>query len=229
MKLVYTLRSLVFSVLFACITVIICILFSPFLAIKSKHLYWAGILWCKISLFLLRIICGIKYKIQGKAHLPKTQYIIASKHESAFETILFWELFYIPSFILKQELTKIPFFGYYLKRMDMICIDRSAGTKSLKHIISESSRHLGLKRKVIIYPEGTRAISTQQKKLNPGIFAIYKNCNTPVVPITLNSGTFWPSSGWTKYPGIITIKISKPIQVGLDKESFMEQLSSNIR
>lgn len=225
----YLLRSIIFSILFALVTLIVTLIFAPFLLFRCRVLYWAGIIWCRVSLFLLRIICGIKYKVEGKEHLPKGPYIIASKHQSAFETVAFWDVFYIPTFILKKELTKIPFFGIYLTRMKMICISRAAGASALKKIVNDAAWHIKEGRKIIIYPEGTRTSpGIKTERYHPGVVALYNNCNVPIVPVALNSGKFWRNKQWTKYPGTITIKILPPIMPGLSKQEFLEKLNHKI-
>lgn len=230
MKLVYLIRSIVFVILFALSTALVAVLFSPFLVFRCKPIYWTGITWCRISLFLLRVICGIKYKVTGYENLPKGHYIIASKHQSTFETVLFWDIFYIPTFILKKELTKLPFFGIYLVRMKMICIDRNAGASALKQIISEAHMHIEENRKIVIYPEGTRREPGQvnENYNSAGVMALYRNCNVPIVPVALNSGVFWPKDGWIKYPGVVEIKILPAIKPGLDKDAFMKKLNHDI-
>lgn len=230
MQLIYLIRSLVFTILFALSTALVAIFFSPFLVFRYRPIYWTGITWCKISLFLLRVICGITYKVTGYENLPKGDYIIASKHQSTFETVLFWDLFYIPTFILKKELTKLPFFGIYLVRMKMICIDRNAGASALKKIISEAQDHLEQHRKIVIYPEGTRKEPGQinESYNSAGVMALYRNCNVPIVPVALNSGVFWPKNGWMKYPGVIEIKLLPAITPGMDKDAFMKKLNDDI-
>jgi len=229
MKALYFIRSIIFTTAFAIATVLVCVVFSPFLIFRYKPLYWTGIVWCKISLFLLRIICGIKYQVTGYKHLPRGPYIVASKHQSAFETVLFWDVFYIPTFILKKELTKLPFFGVYLVRTGMIYIDRAAGSKALKQIINDADKHIKARRKIIIFPEGTRGKpGVVADKYNSGVIALYKHCNVPIVPIALNSGSFWPSKGWIKYPGTIKMKILPPIEPGLDKAEFIKRLHNDI-
>jgi len=229
MMVFYFIRSIIFYLLFATITVAVSIIFSPFLIVRCKALYWAGIIWCRISLFLLKIICGVDYKVVGKENLPKDPYIVASKHQSAFETIAFWDVFYIPTFVLKKELTRIPFFGIFLVRMRMIAISRSAGASALKQIVKESEYHLKEGRHIIIYPEGTRVnYGERVEKYHPGIIALYNNCNVPIVPVALNSGKFWDSRKWIKYPGTITIKILPAIQLGLSKQEFIDSLQKAI-
>ena len=225
----YTFRSIIFSILFATITVLVSLIFSPFLIFRCRILYWCGIVWCRISLFLLRIICGIKYEVRGRKNLPKGKYIVASKHQSAFETVAFWDVFYIPTYVLKKELTYIPFFGVYLLRMKMICIKRSAGASSIKKIIKEAGSHLKENRKIIIYPEGTRVKpGSKTERYNPGVAAIYNGCEVPVVPVAINSGMFWQNKKWTKLPGTIVIDILPPIAPGLSKKEFLETLNNKI-
>lgn len=225
----YTFRSVIFSLIFAIVTVLITVIFSPFLIFRCRALYWSGIIWCRVSLFLLRVICGIRYEVRGKENLPKGKYIVASKHQSAFETVAFWDVFYIPTYVLKKELTHIPFFGIYLVRMKMICIKRSAGASAIKKIISEVGYHLKEGRKIIIYPEGTRVKpAVRTERYNPGVAAIYSNCNAPVVPVAINSGMFWQNKKWTKLPGTITIEILPPIAPGLEKKDFLAKLNAQI-
>jgi 1-acyl-sn-glycerol-3-phosphate acyltransferase len=223
------LRSIAFSILFIMWVGIVCILFSPFLIFRCRALYWTGAIWSWGTMILLRLICGTKYRVIGRENLPKGPYIVASKHQSTFETVVFWQVFYIPTYVLKRELTKIPFFGLFLLRMRMIAIDRSSGIKALKKIVGEAEYHIKKNRHIIIYPEGTRTeVDKVTEEYHPGVLALYKHCNVPIVPVALNSGKFWPSKRWMKYPGTITIKILPPIDPGMDKKEFMTLLNQQI-
>jgi len=225
----YLIRGILFHVLFVICTAAITISFSPFLFFKRRALYLASLIWCKTTMLLLRVVCGIKYKITGRKNLPNYPYIVASKHQSAFETVQFWDLFYVPTFILKKELTKIPLFGSYLIHTGMIAIDRAAGASALKKILTEADKQFELKRKIIIYPEGTRTVAgVASTDYSSGVAALYKHCNVPIVPVALNSGMCWPSGKWSKYPGTIELRILPPIYPGLDKEAFMAKLIHDI-
>lgn len=222
-------RSIAFSIIFVVWVGFVCIFFGPFLIFRCRALYWTGAIWCWGTMILLRLICGTKYRVVGRDNLPKGPYIVASKHQSTFETVVFWRVFYIPTYVLKRELTKIPFFGLFLLRMRMISIDRSSGLQALKKIISEADYHIKHNRHIIIYPEGTRTeVGKVTAEYHPGVVALYKNCNVPIVPIALNSGKFWPNDTWMKYPGTITIKILPPINPGMDKGEFMKLLHEQI-
>jgi 1-acyl-sn-glycerol-3-phosphate acyltransferase len=164
----------------------------------------------------------------GEKNIPKQPYLIASKHQSVFETIVFWSIFYIPTYILKKELLSIPFFGIYLKRMKMISISRKDGVSALKKIVRKSEYHLKHKRNIIIFPEGTRTeYGAKKENYSPGVAALYTGTNIPVLPIAVNSGKFWPNKG-DKKPGVITIKILPPIEPGLDRKVFLKKLYDTI-
>ena len=207
-------------------TVLIALVFSPFLLFRCRALYWTGYVWSKLSLFLLKLICNVDYKVEGVHNLPNAPFVIAAKHQSVFETIAFWSIFYIPTFVLKNELLKIPFFGIYLKQMRMISIDRSAGANALRNIVDQSDYHLRNKRHIIIFPEGTRTRYGQRTlRYLPGVAALYMDMHVIVVPVALNSGKFWPSKGGVKKSGKIIIKILPPIKPGLDRKDFSEALN----
>jgi 1-acyl-sn-glycerol-3-phosphate acyltransferase len=139
-----------------------------------------------------------------------------------FETIYFNQLFYNPAYILKKELLSIPLFGTYLKKLGMIAIDRSQGIQSLRYVNEQTTEYVEY-RPVIIFPEGTRTTYGEEPDLKPGIFSMYKSLNKPVVPIALNTGLYWPKNNKIK-SGEILIEFKEPIQPGLSKQEFLDQL-----
>jgi 1-acyl-sn-glycerol-3-phosphate acyltransferase len=152
--------------------------------------------------------------------------LFASKHQSMFETIYFNQLFYNPAYILKKELLSIPLFGTYLKKLGMIAIDRSQGIQSLRYVNEQTAEYVEY-RPVIIFPEGTRTTYGEEPDLKPGIFSMYKSLNKPVVPIALNTGLYWPKNNKIK-SGEILIEFKEPIQPGLSKQEFLDQLKKAI-
>ena len=223
------LRSILFYLFMTIWTLFIAITGSIFLIKPNKYLYYVCRIWSKGLLIALQIICNIRYRIIGKNNLPKPPYIVASKHQSAFETILFWQMFLPPIYVLKKELTKIPFFGWYLIRLGMIYINRSSQSQALKHTIAETKKALDKNMVIIIFPEGTRTEpGHRSERYFPGIKALYSSSDAPVVPIALNSGVCWPGKKFVMKPGLVTIKILEPIKPGMDKDKFMTQLNSTI-
>lgn len=222
-------RSAIFYLYLSIWTLIFGIGCSPLLLLNNHHSFVACRFWAIISLWGLKKICGINYQVEGLENLPQTPCILASKHQSAFETIFYWTIIKKPAYILKRELIFLPVFGLYLLKLGMIYINRKAGLAALKQIIIESKKALANKATIIIFPEGTRTSpGTETKRYYPGISAIYENNEAVVVPVALNTGLFWPSKGFAMKSGTVKIKILKPINYGLGKQIFLEELQNSI-
>ncbi|WP_338481846.1 lysophospholipid acyltransferase family protein [Wolbachia endosymbiont (group A) of Nomada hirtipes] len=184
----------------------------------------------RVVLFMLRLLCGIKYEVRGMENIPKQPFIIASKHQSPFETFIFILLFREAVFILKRELKWIPFIGLHLIALKMIFINRSDGISSIRHIIKLAKMRIKENRSIIIFPEGTRTTINQNIKYQPGIAALYSVLSVPVLPVALNTGLFWPKSilSLRKNPGKAVIEILPPIYPGLNKNEFLQSLEKII-
>lgn len=222
-------RSFLFYTYLALWTLIFGIACSPLLIVKNRYLFKSCRIWARLCLFGLKHICGITYKVIGLENLPDSPYILASKHQSAFETIFFWTIIDKPAYILKRELIFLPVFGQYLVRLGMIYINRKAGASALKNIIRNSKNALENNSVIIIFPEGTRTKPGHYtEKYHSGIEAIYNNNKVQVVPVALNSGMCWPGKDFALHPGVITIKILEPFEPGIDKASFSSKLNLNI-
>ena len=222
------LRSFTFNLLFFCWCMISAVIFAPAFIISPKAARSAGKPWANVTLWLVRIVCGIRYEIRGREHISDKPVIYASKHQSAWDTVIFWAILYHPTFVLKQSLLRIPLWGWYLWRMQMIAIDRSAGASSIKKIIKDSKAELAKGRPIIIFPEGTRKRPGAPTDYQPGILAMYKQLKTPVVPIALNSGVYWGKDAFLKKPGTIILEFLPPIEPGQDKKIFAEKLENTI-
>ncbi|NBO18009.1 MAG: 1-acyl-sn-glycerol-3-phosphate acyltransferase [Proteobacteria bacterium] len=221
-------RSLAFNIAFFCWAMLSAILFSPLFLISSRASLKAGHPWAMGSLWLVRIICGIKYEIRGRQYLREGSAIYASKHQSAWDTIIFLTLMRHPAYVLKRELLRIPLWGWYLWRMKMIAIDRSAGGAGLKDMLRQSKSALADGRNIVIFPEGTRIKVGAQSHYHPGIVAMYSQCKVPVVPVALNSGCFWGRNAFLKRPGKIVMEFLPPIPPGQPKDQFLTQLQHTI-
>ncbi|MDR2831705.1 MAG: 1-acyl-sn-glycerol-3-phosphate acyltransferase [Rickettsiales bacterium] len=179
---------------------------------------------------MLRLLCGVEYEVRGMENIPKQPFVIASKHQSPFETFIFILLFRNVVFILKRELKWVPFIGLYLMALRMIFINRSDGISSIRHIIKSAKMRVKENRSIIIFPEGTRTAINQNIKYQPGIAALYSVLSVPVLPVALNTGLFWPKSilSLRKNPGKAIIEILPPISPGLNKDEFLQNLEKII-
>jgi 1-acyl-sn-glycerol-3-phosphate acyltransferase len=222
------LRSLVFYIFFACHTTFLGLIFLPVYLGPLRWRRRAHVLWARGSMILARYILGIRVRVEGRENLPVGACVLASKHQSAWETIAFADLFWPVQFVLKKELTYIPIFGWALIATRQIIVDRRAGTQAMRHLIREGKRAAIDGTRIPIFPEGTRTRVGTQPPLLPGVVALARHLNLPVVPVALNSGKVWPRSLLGKRPGIITVRIMPPLSNSLSKDAMLRSLHTQI-
>ena len=222
------LRSLIFNLMFFIWAMGSSLLFAPLFLISSDAAMRAGKPWAQVTLWLARVICGITYEVRGREYISDSPVIYASKHQSAWDTMIFWLLLSKPTFVLKRSLLRIPLWGWYLWRMQMIAIDREAGAAGLKDMVRQSKAAIADQRPIIIFPEGTRTQPGTHNDYHPGVAALYSMLKIPVIPVALNSGLYWGKNAFIKRPGKIIIEFFPPIGAGADKDAFMNNLQSTI-
>ncbi len=189
---------------------------------RVARIWMAGVAWAA------KTIVGMCYKIEGIDNLGTSPVLIASKHQSAWETLTFHRLVPSIAIVLKEELTRVPIIGWYLMIGGNLRLDRKGGAKSLRRLSEDARSALERGSSILIFPEGTRQDPNAPPDYKSGVAALYKVLNVPVVPVALNSGVFWPKSGLTKRPGEITLRFLEPIPPGLARREFMSRLESQI-
>ena len=168
--------------------------------------------WSRVIHYLTVIVCGITYRIEGREHLLQDQAVIYfSKHQSAWETIIFPGIFPKHCYLLKKELLNIPIWGWGLRTAKPIAIDRSQNLRAFKQVIKEGKSRIKEGISIILFPEGTRVAPTAHPKFHKSGAALAKATGALVVPVAHNAGNFWRKNSFLKYPGCITIKIGPPI------------------
>lgn len=222
------LRSLAFNVAFYVWTALIMILCLPLLLRPRLMVRKAARVWSWVSLKLLQGICGLSHEIRGLEHLPAGPCIIAAKHQSAWDTLIFSVVIDGPGYIFKRELLQIPLFGWYARAAGNIPIDRSGGAGALRHLIQEARRALNEGRKIVIFPEGTRVAPGVRRPHHPGTAALYTQLGVPVVPVAVNSGLYWGRRTFLKKPGRIVLEFLPPIPPGLARKAFAAELERRI-
>lgn len=200
----------------------------PIVLIYKPFSYGVARAWAKGSLWLLRVLCGITYEVRGRKYIPNGAALIASKHQSAWDTVIFWALLDRPVFVLKRELIFLPVFGWYLILLKCIYIDRASGMKAIKRLLQAARLRIAENRPIIIFPEGTRIAPGANSVYHPGVAALYHHLNIQAIPVALNSGTLWPRNGFVKKPGKIVIEFLPPIAPGMKGREFIEALKQNI-
>lgn len=233
MKFIARVRSFCFDVFFYIFSIIILVsLFLPSMLLSRNFCVFSYKIWARIVLFVLKAIVGLDYKIIGKEKLEKSlkngPVILACKHQSAWETIIFSILVKRFVIVLKKQLLYVPIFGNYLLKLNSIVIDRSNGIKSLKSLLKQGKKAISENFSILIFPEGRRGAYGENGKYQSGISILYQELKVPVVPIALNSGKFWARRSNFKKPGCITLEFLDAIPAGLPKGEFMQLLQERI-
>jgi 1-acyl-sn-glycerol-3-phosphate acyltransferase len=199
-----------------------------FLSFNQKVIALVGYIWGKGVTLYLRYIHGVRVQIEGEENLPKKPFIIACKHQSAWDTLFFLHYFFNPAYVLKKELTYIPVYGWYLPLLGMIAIERGKAS-ALKKVTTRVREVIAQNRVVVIFPEGTRVLPGESIAYKSGIYMIHKaSPNTPIVPTALNSGICWPRKTFSVNSGVIKIKFLPPIQGQFNKEELLGELKKII-
>ncbi len=184
--------------------------------------------WGRTNLRLLRGICGIEVEWRGLEKIPPGPLIVASKHQSIWETFALIPLFADPTFIVKRELMWIPVFGWCMWRADMISVDRGAGSQAMFRMTEQAKFEIGRGRQIIIFPEGTRRGAGAAPAYKFGVAKLYAATGAPCLPIALNSGLVWPRRSFLRYPGVVRVEILDPIPPRLAPDAFFTKLQREI-
>ncbi len=223
-------RNIIFSVFFFCGIGVISLIFLPSFFLPQKVVLLGGKLMGYWTGFCLKFFLAIKIEIKGKENIVSNErFFIASSHQSMFETFYLQTIFNSPVFILKKELTLIPIFGWYLKKIGSISIDRNKISRDNLDFFNDISKILNnTKRPLIIFPQGTRVLPNERPKFKKGASRIYEELNSVCLPVAINSGHVWPKKGSKQSKKTITISILKPISAGIPKDEFLKILENNI-
>ncbi len=221
-------RSIVFNVFFFAFHLGLVVAMTLLLAFPRRWEQRLVRLWTNLLGKFLKMIVGLDIEIRGLNNLPPGPAVIVSKHQSAWDTFVFYTLVNDPNYILKKELMDIPFWGWCAAKCGAIGVDRDGGGSALKKMVRNTEDRLSKGRQVIIFPEGTRAKPGSRLPYHPGIAAIYGHTKAPVVPVALNSGLFWGRDSFVKYPGVVTVEFLGPMPPGQKRREFMADLESRI-
>jgi 1-acyl-sn-glycerol-3-phosphate acyltransferase len=222
------LRSALFNLLFfgltaGCVTLGMLLLPLPRRLIRR---YVQG--WAKLMLWLLRVICGIHVRVTGREHLPAGPAVIAAKHQSAFDTIVWLALLPDPVYVLKQELLRIPVWGTLARRYGAVAVDRAGGASALKRMVREAGAAAAEGSQIIIFPEGTRTSPGQRVPYLPGVVALGAAVGQPIIPAATDSGVFWGRRAFAKRPGTLTVAVLPPLPEGLPRAQLLARMQDAI-
>lgn len=221
-------RSLAFNAGFYVGTAVIALLGAPILLLpRAAVVKWSHV-WVAFAQWWLRLTIGLDHRVSGLGNLPQGPAIIASKHQSSWETLAFARLFPGSAIVLKRELLFIPIVGWAMARAGNIAVARGEGASALRGLLRQARRAVAEGRSIMIFPEGTRVAVGADRPYQIGVAALYRQLGVPVVPVALNSGLYWPRRRFLKQPGTITVEILPALPPGLDRAAFMTTLKERI-
>jgi len=222
------LRSLVFNVLFYLVFLFWVVVALPTFLMPRSATMRVAIWWASTVNLMMRLICNIEVEFRGLEKIPTGPLVVASKHQSMWETISLLRFFEAPFFAIKRELKFIPIFGLFLIKTNMIAIDRSAGGRALIKMARRAAEEVRRGRQFVIFPEGTRTAPGAPPQYKSGVALIYADCGVPCLPVALNSGLFWPRRTFMRYPGTLVVEFLDPLPPGLPRDEFLARLKAAI-
>lgn len=205
------LRSLLYALFQLTVTPLFALLSLATFPLPLHGRYRVISLWARMMVKAAEAICGIRYRVQGRRHLPDEPCIIISNHQSAWETFIFQLIFPPQVWVLKRELLWIPFFGWGLAMLAPIAIDRASGTRALRQTYEQGKDRLDRGFWIVIFPEGTRVDPGVDRPYQSGGAWLAVKTGAKIVPVAHNAGRCWPRNAWLKRPGMITVSIGDPI------------------
>lgn len=226
------LRALIFNLYYYGLTATLCFAYIPLLLLPRVLFVKMVRFWLQTVYFGEKYILGLTYEIRGENNIPKDgPFLVAAKHQSAYETLKLHLIFNDPAIILKKELLSIPLWGWYARKAEMIAIDRSTPKTALNSIIEGAKRVKAQNRPIVIFPQGTRVHTTDTAKEKPyksGIGKMYEATNMPILPLALNSGLFWPRNAFFKKPGKVIMEFLPLIPAGQTSKDVMKELEHQL-
>ncbi len=224
------LRSALFNLFFFTVTFVLTLV--PATVVRflfPDRVLEVAMMWARVMLWGLRVICGIRLQVSGMENAGTGAALIASRHQSAFDTFVWLTLVPRCCYVLKRELLRIPLFGPLMPLAGMIAVDRAGGARALRGLAREGERAAREGRQIVIFPEGTRAEPGRMLPLQPGIAALAARVNLPVIPVVTDSGDCWGRRAFNKRHGTIHIRVLEPIPAGLRREQLMDRLEVALR
>jgi 1-acyl-sn-glycerol-3-phosphate acyltransferase len=222
-------RSQIFNVAFIVWTALILIGLALLLPFPRPAMLWGVGLWADGVSAMARMLVGITYEVRGRQNLVFKGAVYASKHQSAWETAVFYRILPEPAYVMKKELFRIPFWGWCARKVGAVSVDRAGGGQALRQLVKACANAVSLGRQVVIFPEGRRIPPGQTQGYHPGIAAIYGAIGeAPVIPVALNSGLYWGRRSKIKWPGTIVIEFLPALPAGLNRRAFMAELEGRI-
>jgi 1-acyl-sn-glycerol-3-phosphate acyltransferase len=191
-----------------------------------KAVIWGSRLWARWHRWCARWILGLSTQLEGT--LPQSPSLVIFKHESMFETIETLVLFDRPAVVMKKELVDLPLWGRAARKHGVIPVDRDAGAKAMRAMMTAAKQAVAEGRPIVLFPEGTRVPHGERPELKSGMAGLYKLLGLPVIPVAVDSGLYAPKGSFIKQPGKVRMKVGEAIPPGLPRDEIEARVHAAI-
>lgn len=222
-------RSAIYNVWFVGATIVLGLFGIGVRLLAPQHGLWLAQVWAATLLGGARVLCGIRTEVIGRENLPIGSMLVASQHQSAFDTLVWLLLVPRVAYVYKAELDRIPLVGPLLRVSGQIILDRRGGFAAVKALLRGAERAVADGRQIVIFPEGTRVAHGIEAPIRPGISALSSRTGLPVIPVATDSGRLWGRQAFLKRPGIVHIVIGPALQSGLGQDALLTALRAGWR
>jgi 1-acyl-sn-glycerol-3-phosphate acyltransferase len=221
------LRSVIFNVVMFTSGAIFSLFGLVLNRVAPERMLGVAVLWARLVIGALEVICGIRLRVIGAEHLPRAgAAVIAAQHQSAFDTLVWLTLLPRTAYVLKVELLKLPLMGKLLVPTGFIPVDRAGGARSLRQLVVDCRRAANADKQIVIFPEGTRVAPGERGELLPGVVAVAHSLNLPVIPVATDSGLYWGKQAFTKRPGVLTVRVFPPLPLSATRAEILQRLDA---
>jgi 1-acyl-sn-glycerol-3-phosphate acyltransferase len=222
------LRSALFNAVFFLVSFVMTLVASVTRVVAPQRVLDVAMLWARILVVAVRVICGIRLQVSGLEQIPPGPALIASRHQSAFDTFVWLTLLPRCCYVFKDDLLRIPLFGPLITRAGMIAVDRGGGGAAIRSMLRQADRAVREQRQIVIFPEGTRSEPGSPRALQSGIAALAAHTRLPVIPVSTDSGYCWGRRAFRKRAGTIRIVIGDPIPAQTERKALMRALEDGM-
>lgn len=224
------LRSALFYVWLLLATLALGLVSFAIRAFARQHALWLGQVWAAAVLAGLRVLCGVCWTVTGREHLPPDgPMLIASQHQSAFDTLVWMTLLPRVSYVYKSELARIPIVGPMLLASGQTPVRRQARGAAIQGLLLEAERAVADRRQIIIFPQGTRTAPGTDVRLRTGIVALAHHTGLPVVPVATDSGHVWRRRAFRKRSGVVHLVVCPALAPDLSSSELLSAIATSWR
>jgi 1-acyl-sn-glycerol-3-phosphate acyltransferase len=183
--------------------------------------------------WLALTLAGIRYRVAGREHIPKTAVVFCSNHESNVDpAVLFRALHPQLHVLYKAELHKLPIMGIVFDVGGFVPIDRGDRDRAMASI-ARGAASLRAGNSFLIFPEGTRSRTGHLLPFKKGGFIMAIEAQAPVVPVAVQGGRAAMRTGSALVrPVNVSVRIGAPVPtIGMttnDRDALIEKVRQEV-